>query len=139
MTETNNKENQGSNPFEDAEVIFQYTRKQAIEDGVLVDVSQMAGECGIRYPVAVTAGVWREVIVPSDQAKKEGQSESGRLWDVLWMLRTAIQASRARREVIQYDVLVRDGRQAREVELTAVCGPGDKGEPVVTIMLPGED
>ena len=25
------------------------------------------------------------------------------------------------------------------VELKAVCGPGDKGEPVVTIMLPDED
>ena len=34
MKETNNKEDQGSNPFEDAEVIFQYTRKQAIEDRV---------------------------------------------------------------------------------------------------------
>ena len=139
MNETNNKEDQESNPFEDAEVIFQYTRKQAIEDGVLVDVSEMAREAGIRYPVAVTARVWSEVIVPSDQARKEGQSEAGRLWDVLWMLRTAIQASRTRGEVIRYGVLVRDGRQAREVELKAMCGPGDKGEPVVTIMYPEED
>jgi hypothetical protein len=139
MTETNNKEDQGSNPFDGAELIFQHTRKQAIEDGVLVDVSGMAREAGIRYPVAVTSRVWSEVILPSDQAKKEGQSETGRLWDLLWMLRTALQASRERREVIQYGVLVRDGAQPREVELKAVCGPGDDGEPVVTIMLPGED
>ncbi len=139
MTKTDDKEDQGGNPFEDAEITFGYTRKQAIEDGVLVDVSAMAGESGIRYPVALTASVWSEVIVPSDQARKEGQSESGRLWDVLWMLRTAIQSSRARGEVIQYGVLVRDGRQPREVKLKAMCGPGDDAEPVVTIMLPGED
>ena len=43
--------------WEDAEVISCYTRKQAIEDGVLVDVSQTARECGFRHPVAVTARV----------------------------------------------------------------------------------
>ncbi len=26
-----------------------------------------------------------------------------------------------------------------EIKLKAVCGPGDEGEPVITIMLPGED
>jgi len=25
------------------------------------------------------------------------------------------------------------------VELSALCGPGDKGEPVITVMLEGED
>ena len=30
-----------SNPFDDMPVIFSYTRKQAIEDGVLVDLSAM--------------------------------------------------------------------------------------------------
>lgn len=73
MTEKqNNKEDQGSNPFEDAEVIFQYTRRQAIEDGVLVDVSEMAREAGIRCPMAVTERVWSEVITPSERAKQEG-------------------------------------------------------------------
>ena len=30
-------------------------------------------------------------------------------------------------------------RGGETVELKAVCGPGDEGEPVITIMLPGED
>ena len=47
-----------SNLFEDAEVIHRYTRKQAIEDGILVDLSEIAGEAGIKYPVAVTRGVF---------------------------------------------------------------------------------
>jgi len=38
--------------------ISSYSRAQAIEDGVLVDVSALAREAGIRFPVAVTAGVF---------------------------------------------------------------------------------
>ena len=30
-------------------------------------------------------------------------------------------------------------RQRRVVTLKAVCGPGDRAEPVITIMLPRED
>ena len=68
-------------------LIFSYTR-QAIADGVLVDVSKLAKEAGFRFPVAVTAGVWAEcVTVPEGVA---GQDETGRLWDVLNVLRFAI-------------------------------------------------
>ena len=42
-----------NNNFSKEDVIFTYTRKQAIEDGVLIDVSEMAMEAGFRYPVAV--------------------------------------------------------------------------------------
>ncbi len=32
-----------------------------------------------------------------------------------------------------------NGGQKRPVQLKAVCGPGDDGEPVITVMLPDED
>ena len=38
--------------------IFAYTRAQAIEDGILVDVSETAREAGFRIPVAITRTVW---------------------------------------------------------------------------------
>jgi len=38
-------------------VIDAYSRAQAIEDGVLVDVSATAREAGLRYPVALTRAV----------------------------------------------------------------------------------
>ena len=40
-------------------VISAYTRAQAIADGVLVDVSEMAREAGLKHPTALTATVWR--------------------------------------------------------------------------------
>ncbi|MCX6698305.1 MAG: hypothetical protein NTV68_00020, partial [Methanomicrobiales archaeon] len=45
------------------EVIFRYTRAQAIEDGVLIDVTVTAKEIGIKYPVALTTAVYDEYVV----------------------------------------------------------------------------
>jgi len=133
-------------------VIYSYSREQAIRDGVLVDVSSMAKEAGVVFPVAVTQRVWSEYIVPDDRARKWGQSEEGRLWDTLHMFRMAIMFSRRGSVIHRKDLLalqertlyyslyfVMKERQKRRIKLKAVCGPGDDGEPVITIICPDED
>jgi len=121
-------------------VIFSYTRTQALEDGVLVDVTPTAREAGFRYPVAVTQAVWRQIITPDEESRALGQSEEGRLWDVLWMLKYAIRLTRGPVDTLTYDLLVvQDGARAAPATLKAVCGPDDDGSPCVTIMLPEED
>jgi hypothetical protein len=125
--------------FEEADLIYRYKRAQAIEDGVLIDVSTVARETGITYPVALTSAAWgRCVTVPPGV---ECQDEAGRLWDVLFLLHLAIGRSDGGPEV-RFGVHVRDDNRERTpplVRLRAVCGPGDQGEPVITVMLPGED
>jgi hypothetical protein len=124
--------------FENAEVIHRYTRAQAIEDGVPIDVSVVAREAGIRFPVALTTAVWaRCVAVPQGV---ECQDEVGRLWDVVWMLGVGIQ--RAGGRVVLYSLHIRNDNRSGTpplVHLKAVCGPGDQGEPVITVMMPDED
>jgi hypothetical protein len=69
------------------------------------------------------------------------QDEAGRLWDVVWMLLCAI-SPRSAGNVVAFGLHVRnDNREGTPplVRLKAVCGPGDEGEPVVTVMLPYED
>ena len=119
-----------------------YTRAQGIEDGELVDVSETAREAGFVYPVALTRAVWNNYV-----AVPEGvtcQDESGRLWDILTMLHFAIRRSNDP-TTIRYQLYVRNqNRRARLdrrdlVTLKAICSPGDAAEPVITIMLPGED
>ena len=39
-----------SNPFDDVLIIFSYTRAQAIEDGVLIDLTEWARETDSRSP-----------------------------------------------------------------------------------------
>lgn len=120
------------------EVIHSYSRKEAIADGVLIDVSEMASECGIRYSVVVTSGVWAKCVEVPEGV--EGQDEEGRLWDVLTMFRYAIRKA-SKTSSVSFSVLVRsDHRAPKPVDLYAVCGPGDDSEPVITIMLLlGED
>jgi hypothetical protein len=119
-------------------VIHTYTRVQAIEDGVLIDVTEMAREAGIVYPTAITAAVWADYVrVPEGIV---GQDEAGRLWDVLWMFRTAASTLKHDGPDLRFQLYVRnDNRSPELVTLKGVCGPGDELEPVVTIMLPGED
>ncbi len=123
--------------WKDAEVISTYTRAQAIKDGVLVDVSDAAKGAGIKYPVAVTQNLWGSWIeVPEGL---EGiQDETGRLWDVLWMF--SIAARKATSDHLTYSVLFQTKeRKMKEVQINAVCGPGGNLDPVITIMLPGDD
>src|SRR5262249_26194302 len=50
--------------FENADLIHRYTRAEAIRDGVLIDVSAVARQAGIRYPVALTRAAWEHVSAP---------------------------------------------------------------------------
>lgn len=126
--------------FSDAEIIHRYTREEAIEDGVLVDVSKQARETGFKFPVALTRAAWASAVA---WTRKEGwQDERGRLHDVLWMLYCGIKRSQGG-ERVDFTVLVvpDEGRELRPqpVKLKALCGPGDEGEPVITVLLPRED
>ena len=120
-----------------SEIVHCYSRREAIADGVLVDASGAAREAGFRFPVALTAAVWSEyVTVPTDVPH---QDEAGRLWDILWMLRYGISQA-SDESMIRFVVHVQnDDGPPRPVHLKAICGPGDEGEPVITILLPNED
>ena len=124
------------NPFANAEIIHAYSRAQAIQDGVLVDVSQIAKEAGFRYPVALTAALWADIEnIPVGSSSQDVQ---GRLWDVLWMGRNAIKASKEAGFSLTYCLLLPvRGRKVYSVKL--VYGPGDNAEPIITLMRPDED
>lgn len=119
------------------DVIHSYSRAQAIDDGILVDVSATAREAGIKFPVAMTRTVWTQYVeVPRNVIC---QDEAGRLWDILWMLKCA---ARNGGSEILYKLHVRNDNRDRTpplVTLKAMCGPGDDMAPVITIMLPEED
>jgi hypothetical protein len=63
------------------QLIYTYTRKQALADGVQVDVTTTAREAGITFPVFLTRAVWDKYVeVPAGVA---AQDEAGRLWDII--------------------------------------------------------
>ncbi|HSS52586.1 MAG TPA: DUF6573 family protein [Thermoanaerobaculia bacterium] len=118
-------------------VIHSYSRAEALADGALVDVTSTAQEAGFRIPVALSRAVWESyVTVPP---KVVAQDEPGRLWDILWMASLAARRNRDASEV-HFTVSVRnDNRQPRPKRLKCAVGSGDRGEAVITILLPEED
>jgi hypothetical protein len=121
-------------------ILFTYTRRQAIADGVLIDVSGPATEAGFKFPVAVTAAAWAQCVAVPPGVRF--QDEPGRLWDVLTMLRFAVRKSQNAGAEVRFRLHVRnDNRDGTPplVELKAVCGPDDDGAPCVTVMQPDED
>jgi len=122
------------------DLIYSYTRQQALADGVLVDATSLAREAGFVFPVALTETLYHSYIVPALDLVAEGQSIQGRLWDLLYVLRFAIAKAR-NVDTILFTVLflMSPGSTPVPIDLKAICGPGDDGEPVLTIMLPNED
>jgi len=138
------------------EVIDSYGRAQAIEDGVLIDVSEPATRMdGFKMPVAMTAAAFGATVAAGASWHKDaevepdqfetlnlpaGQTVDGRLHDVFWLLRVGIKASKEPDRVrFRVWIDVHGTGKTVCVQLWASCGPGDQGEPVITIMLQGED
>jgi len=123
-------------------IVASYSRREALEDGVLIDVTETAREAGLCSPVAITRLVWsRYVEVPPEATC---QDLEGRLWDLLTMLRFGIlDATRHIRTsgpYLFFDLVVaNDGGAPRRVRLKAHYGPADDETPVLTVMLPEED
>jgi hypothetical protein len=140
-----------NDPF--GEVIFSYSRTDALNDGVLVDVTETAKEVGIKYHTALTTAVHATYVQVPEELHGIQDAE-GRLWDILWMLRVAIARSTANSDTTHFDLLVAMSNQTpwqdnenkdadfsdhRIVTLKAICGPDDSGHPCITIMKPNED
>ncbi len=140
-----NTSNESSTESFFGKVISTYTRAQAIEDGVLIDAAAMAREAGFKWPVGLTSAAWTDCVAWSedDSRRQIYQDESGRLWDVLYMASNAIRTSKdsGDRLLFQLYRVPRDGHslEAALVTLRLIVGPGDAGEPVVTILQPHED
>lgn len=123
------------------ELIYAYTRKQAVEDGLQVHLPvdhELVKNAGIKVPVYITRAVWDAYVEVPPGVKS--QDETGRLWDILWMFRCATGQHR-NTDRFQFQLHVRNKGGRRLVTLLAAMGPVDidDPQPAITIMLPDED
>lgn len=118
--------------------IHVYTRANALADGVLVDLSQWGHEAGFTIPVACTASVWADIkAIP---ARRSGiESVSGRGWDICWMACMSARRHRGESEFLFPVHITQEGTAATLRTYKLHIGPGDDGEPVLTILQPEED
>jgi hypothetical protein len=148
--------NEPCNPFNDAEmkVIAAYSRRDALRDGVLMDLTALAREAGHRFPVAISNEVfailapWAEGVTGDVSKPAEGQplyglgqSFGSRAWNVLTLLLSEFRRGNVGVQVEFAPLLLMPGSRSGRPEpvgLVALCGPDDDG-PCITIMLPTQD
>ncbi len=111
-------------------MIYRYSREDAIRDGVLVDITELAKESGFKFPTAITNTVYEKHLNSEDE-----DVTTARIHDTLWMLYVAIKQEKNPSDRILFELYY--GKEL--VKLKAIIGPGDTPAPVLTIMLPEED
>jgi hypothetical protein len=124
-------------------IIHTYTRKQAIEDGVLMDLTRPGFDrllkmLGIKIHTVMTATAFGQVVTRDFDSDHAGQAIGNTLM-VLAAFRKEVDRKMRAKENIDRVYFTVPGLDNQDVELWALIGPGDEGEPVLTIMLVGED
>ena len=127
-------------------VIYAYTRAQAMDDGVLVEVPESASRAaGFKVPMAMTATAWGVTVgFGTDLAELLAKATAVLSAAMLEFRQSEHRARMGLGEPVgdrlafAYDAEREDGG-VDVVQLILVIAPGDSGEPVGTVMLPGED
>ena len=92
--------------------------------------------------MAVTATLFNGFILPSAKLVEAGQTSESCMIDLLVILLLKIMARPHTDRItfnVSFDMEVGEVIESRLVQIVAVIGPGDAGEPVLTIMLPEDD
>src|SRR6266478_9629543 len=110
--------------LDQGERMYSYSRAEAIADGVLVDLTTatddkgqlLCQQAGFKVPVAITRAAWAETVEAGGTWKptgdgevlelKGGQSLTGRLWDVLWMMFKVASGQTENADRVHFQVLV---------------------------------
>lgn len=140
--------------FSKDDLIFSYTTKQAVEDGVLIPTdSTLRSKAAIKFPVYFTSTVWDKYVkIPKEF--EAVQNFNGRLGDILFMF--AFQAKKCSDSVLSFRFTCRVPKsfpwsqnetkssisfQHRDVRLKAVISAQDIDDPspAIFIMLPWGD
>ena len=130
---------------DEVEVIYTYSHQQAVEDGMLIDVSLTARRMGFDVPVFVTNTVWAEAICPD--GVNCGSRTGLFLAYVKGILRNLHEEDALEDDLIELPmtlpmvgvhVVDREGKEIEPEERTLWLhlDANDEGEPIFKIMFP---
>ncbi len=110
-------------------------RDQALKDGSLINVSSLAEEAEIRFPVAMTAQVSKTT--GCSEYPMDSDVTMDRIWSVVYMLHLALKYTRGPSST-PFPVYIRKGKEIKKFNLKAVISKDLLYTQVITIMLPNE-
>lgn len=113
-------------------------RQQAIQAGLLIDVSTDAQKLGLTFPVTVTKPLWEIGIAPSESISDEEKAQ--RLRDVLMAFRLRIASQTTLSPLIDFPAMLAlpPGEVPQPVPLFALIQPDEQNRATATLLLPNE-
>lgn len=114
------------------------TRQEAIQAGVLIDVTADAQKLGMSFPITITKPLWEIGIAPDQTLSEESKSE--RLRDVLMAFRLRLASQATLSPLIDFPAMLAlpPGGVPQPVPLFALIQPGEQNQAMVTLLLPNE-
>ncbi len=114
------------------------SRAEAIQAGVLIDVTPVAHKMGIRLPVSFSRPLW-EIGIAAAHNVPEAEHE-GRVRDVLMAFRLRLAASRVARPLVEFPALLSfpPDPVPQSCVLFAVAHQETNAPMALTFLLPGE-
>jgi len=112
--------------------------KQAIEAGVLIDVTPTARQLGISFPITITKPLWEGGITAHQTLSEEDIAR--RLRDVLIAFRLRLSSLVTVSPLIDFPALlaIPPGTTPQPIALFALVQPNKEHQATVTLLLPNE-
>jgi hypothetical protein len=113
-------------------------RKQAIEAGLLIDVTADAQKLGLTFPVTITKPLWEIGIAPGQELSEKDKAE--RLRDVLMAFRLRLAGQATLSPLIDFPAMLAlpPGGVPQPVPLFALIQPDEQNRATATLLLPNE-
>jgi hypothetical protein len=113
-------------------------RQEAIQAGVLIDVTPTAQQLGLTFPVTITNPLW-DIGIVTDQSLSE-EEQAGRLRDVLMAFRLKLASLATISPLIDFPAMLSmpPSTVPQPVPLFAIIQPDAQKQASVTLLLPNE-
>lgn len=125
-------------PAAHADVPVIRDREEAIQSGILIDVTPTARQVGLTFPVTITKPLWEIGIVTNQSLSQEEQS--ARLRDILMAFRLRLAGLATISPLIDFPALLTmpPATVPQPVPLFALIQPDGSNQANVTLLLPNE-
>ena len=113
-------------------------RQQAIQAGILIDVTEDAQKLGLTFPVTVTKPLWDIGIAPLPELSEQDKTE--RLRDVLMAFRLRLAGQTTLSPLIDFPAMLAlpPGGVPQPVPLFALIQQDEQNRATATLLLPNE-
>ena len=120
--------------------VYVYTRQQAIEDGIFVDVTERAKGIGFRIPVAITTNLFSTYLKSYDEDKQKAEQETRKAVDnFLLKVRNLISIHKGKDSSTLLELVVpfHNGEQV-DVWVAIEAQSPDDPSPAMNVLLPSD-